>query len=125
VAQSELQDISSYWPKSHVIDNYIYVPTLNGIYRKDLSTLNDTVWSLYAFPEIPIRDFVKHNDSILAIAMKTQDSIMLLFVDNGKTYVNHTSGFLMNKDNSNLISLIALNPLNHNAIVVLRVSELE
>jgi Secretion system C-terminal sorting domain len=121
VAQKELQNICLYWPKSHVIDNYIYVPTLNGIYRKDLRALNDTVWSLYAFPGVPIRDFVKHNDSILAIAMKAQDSIMLLSADNGKTYVNHTSGFLLNKDNSNLIGLIAMNPLNHNSIVIWRV----
>lgn len=121
IAQNKLQNISAYWPKSHVIDDYIYVSTSNGIYKKDLRTLNDTVWSLYAFPEVPIRDFVKHNDSILGIAMKTQDSIMLLSADNGKTYVNHTSGFLLNKDNSNLIFLIAMNPLNHNSITVLRI----
>ena len=45
--------------KVQIIDGYIYVPTSNGIYRKNVSTLNDTIWDLYGFKGVSVRDFVK------------------------------------------------------------------
>ena len=59
VAQNQLVNSGVYWPKTQVIDNFLYIPTSSGIYRKDLNTVNDTTWSLYAFPNIPVKDFVK------------------------------------------------------------------
>lgn len=120
VAMNKLAILSeSYWIKTQVIDDYMYVPTLNGIYRKNLNSVNDTLWNLYAFEGVPIRDFVKHNDSILAITAKTKDSLMLLSSDNGKTYVNHTSDFFFKNENANIIWVMAMNPLNYKTLIVL------
>lgn len=120
VAMNQLAPLSeSYWIKSQIIDDFVYVPTLNGIYRKNLSLVNDTLWSLYAFEGVPIRDFIKHNDSILAITTKAKDSLMLLSPDNGKTYVNYTSDFFFKNDNFNIIWVMAMNPLNYKKLIVL------
>jgi hypothetical protein len=118
-AKYELRNIGPYWPKSHLIDDYIYVPTLNGIYRKNLDSVNDTIWSLYAFEGIPILDFAKYKDSVLAITVKTKDSLMLLSPDDGKTYINHISDFFFKNDSLNTIWLLSMNPLNHKTIFVL------
>lgn len=118
-AQYELRNIGPYWPKSHLIDDYIYVPTLNGIYRKKLDSVNDTIWSLYAFEGIPILDFAKYKDSVMAITVKTKDSLMLLSPDDGKTYINHTSDFFFKNDSLNTIWLLSMNPLNYKTIFVL------
>lgn len=45
--------------KARIVDGCIYVPTSNGLFRKSVSTLNDTIWELYGFKGIPVRDFVK------------------------------------------------------------------
>ena len=121
VAQAQLQKKGSeaYRPKSKIIDDYIYVATIKGIFRKNLSAINDTLWSLYAFKDVPVRDFIKYNDTILAITANTKDSLMLLSTDNGATYINYTSNFFFRYDTSNIIWLLAINPLNHNSIVVL------
>lgn len=118
-AQYELRNIGPYWPKSHLIEDNIYVPTMNGIYRKNLSSVKDTLWSSFAFEGITILDFAKYKDSILAITFKTKDSLMLLSHDNGKTFVNHTSDFFFENDSINRILLLSINPLNHKTIYVL------
>lgn len=120
VAMNKLAPLGeSYWIKSQIIGDYIYVPTLNGIYRKNLSSVNDTLWNLYAFEGVPIRDFVKHNDSILAITANTKDNLMLLSPDNGETSVNYTSDFFFKNENANIIWVLAMNPLNYKTLIVL------
>ena len=118
-AQLQLNDAGLYWPKSQIIDGVMYIPTINGIYRKNLNSISDTLWSLYAFPGVPVRDFIKNNDSVLAITAMFQDSLLLLSVDNGLTYINFTSPYFFNYEPTNTIRRISKNPLNPNSIIAL------
>lgn len=119
IAQQKLAGSGTYWPKMQIIDDNIYVSTINGIYSKQISSTNDTLWNSYAFQGVPVRNFVKHNDSLLAITSKTNDSLMLLSIDNGNTYVNHTSEFFFKYKEVNTIWSVSMNPLNFNSLVVL------
>jgi len=121
VSQTILADYDGvYWPKTQVIDSFIYVPTRKGIYRKNLNTIeNDTLWDIYAFNNIPIRDFIKKNDSLIGITVKTQDSLMLLSINNGTTYSNHTSSFFFNYYYRNPIWRIAKHPIEPDTFIVL------
>jgi len=92
-AQSVIPTSVTYWSKSKIIDEYMYVSTRKGIYRKNIvTTLNDTLWQLYAFPDVPIRNFVKKNDTILGITgYEATDTLMVRSTDSGQTYTDFTS----------------------------------
>jgi len=104
--------------KVQIIDGYIYVPTSNGIFRKSVSTLNDTIWELYGFKGISVKDFVKKNDSIIAITTRLNDSMMLLSTDNGKTFIDYTSETFNVPGVTASLNLITSNPLNKNSILL-------
>jgi hypothetical protein len=119
-AQIELADSGAYWPKSKIIGDSLYVCTSSGIYVKNINTqVNDTLWSTFAFPNIPIRDFIKNDNTILALASKKTDSLMLLSTDNGQSYINHTSPFFFNHESVNTIRAIDQHPTDNNSLVVL------
>lgn len=104
--------------KARIVDGYIYVPTSNGLYRKSVSTLNDTVWELYGFKDISVRDFVKKNDSIIAITTRMNDNMMLLSTDNGKTFIEYTSDYFKVTGVNVYLNLLEANPLNKNTIII-------
>ena len=117
-AQILLQNTGTYWPKTQVIDSFLYVPTSNGIYRKNLQVLNDTTWQLFAFSGIPITDFTRKNDSILAITTFLTDSLILLSVDNGSSFINYTSSHFFNYESTNRLFNLDKNPLNPNSLII-------
>ncbi|GHS95281.1 hypothetical protein AGMMS50239_31070 [Bacteroidia bacterium] len=109
-----------FWPKMHLFDNYVYVTTADGIYRKTLETLDETTWEQYAFKGVPIRNFVKNGDKLLAATPAWQDSILLLSEDDGKTFTNVTppSFFIEDYENMAQVYNIASNPLNSNSLLI-------
>ena len=118
-AQSELTAFGTYWPKSQLIGDYLYIPTQHGLYRKNLATTpNDTVWELYAFENIPIRAFIKNHDTILAAtALEGDSNLLLLSTDDGQTYSDYTSPhFFINHPTSTVINLV-MNPQDNNEIL--------
>jgi hypothetical protein len=107
--------------KAQIIDGYMYVPTSKGLFRKSLTTLNDTIWELYAFKDVSIKGFVKKNDSIVAITTNTTDNYILLSTDDGKTYIDYNSDYF--KDTSGMgitgsLNIIKSNPLNKNSLLL-------
>lgn len=118
-AQSELTAYGTYWPKSQLIDEYLYIPTKTGIYRKNLATTpNDTTWELYAFPNVPIRAFIKWNNTILAAtALEGNANLLLISTDDGQTYGDYTSSHFFNNHPTSTIFNLAMNPQNHNEIL--------
>ncbi|MDR3217883.1 MAG: T9SS type A sorting domain-containing protein [Dysgonamonadaceae bacterium] len=112
-------------PKSKIIDNYLFVPTWNGIYRKNLDVIENTEWEMYAFKGMPVKDFVKNGSRILAITAKTQDSLLLLSNDNGMSYINYTSDHFFEHERDheyghvNHLYRISQNPQNPNSVIVL------
>jgi len=102
-----------------IINNELYVPTYNGIYKKNLSTLNDTLWQSYAFIGVPIKDFVKKGNEIIGITNKTTDSLLLKSSNNGVSYVNYTNTHFFNDQPFNYVYKITQNPKNPNSFLVL------
>ena len=118
-----------YYPRMKVLDDVLYVSHYKGIFRKNLKEKNDP-WERFALGDLglPIIDFVKNGDKILAITnTKTfKDSLIFLSVDNGKTFVNFTSPDLLNNDfdchivkDGNIALQIAQHPKNANTIILL------
>jgi len=111
-------------PKLKLLDDILYVCTRKGIYQKNLQ--DDTEWELYAFENIPIKDFVKNGDKLLAVKQYdlsqyidyNTDSLLLLSKDNGKTFIDFTSPFFLEYGH-NYFWRIVQNPENPNAILVL------
>ena len=117
-----LQVTGRYWPKTQIIDNHLYVPTLTGIYRKDLTALNGTDWELYAFEGIAVRDFIKNNDTVMAAtAIFSDRNLLMLSTDDGLTCTDYTPDFFMELDISDKCTILRLaqNPDNRNTVMAL------
>ena len=109
--------VETYWPETQIIDDYLYIPTINGIYRKNLGTLNTVDWELYAFDGIPIIDFIKNSDTIMAAtAVWSNIELLLLSTDNGLTYEDYTPASFPYIEDKGRILRIAQNPHNRNTI---------
>ena len=114
-----------YWPKTQIIDNFLYVPTINGIYRKDLTALNNIDWELYAFEGMPISDFIKNEETVLAAtALLSDKNVLLLSTDDGLTYIDYTHRYFIDLYGSMsygkcIILRLAQNPHNRNIIMAL------
>ena len=119
-------------PKLKLLDGNLYVCTQRGIYKKNLQ--EDTNWDLYAFENMPVIEFVKNGDKLLAITMYVSknpqgndgvkydaENLLLLSNDNGQTFIDFTSPHFIENGN-NAISRIAQNPENPNSIIALHVN---
>ncbi len=125
-AQSYLRNnmVETYWPETQIIDNYLYVPTINGIYRKNLNNLNTIDWELYAFEGIPIIDFIKNNDTIMAAtAVWSDKELLLLSTDNALTYEDYTPASFPYIENKGRILRIAQNPHNRNTFAFMHLGQ--
>ena len=108
-----------YRPQLKVLGDTLYACTNNGIYRKNL--IDDGDWELYAFENIPITEFVKNGDRLLAISTGTSDgtdSLLLLSNDNGQTCINFTSPHFLQYDSNYLFRMVQY-PDDSNSILVL------
>ena len=119
-----LYEVITYWPETQIIDNYLYVPTINGIYRKNLNNLNTIDWELYAFEGIPIIDFIKNNDTIMAAtAVWSDKELLLLSTDNALTYEDYTPASFPYIENKGRILRIAQNPHNRNTFAFMHLGQ--
>ena len=112
----------SYKPKLKLLGDTLYVCSNTGIYKKNLKDNAD--WELYAFENIPIIEFVKNGNKLLAISTGTRDgkdSLLLLSNDNGQTYINYTHPHFL-EYGFNYLSRISQNPENSNSLLVLHVN---
>lgn len=110
-----------YRPTMQILDNYIYITTLTGVYRKNISTINNTDWELFAFKDLPILQFIKNGNNILAISACADERAFLYSSDNGETYQLITpSSFILKENEYKVIPYsIAQNPKNPNSILAL------
>jgi photosystem II stability/assembly factor-like uncharacterized protein len=109
-----------YYPKLHIEDDTLYASTLSGVYKKVLTQQND--WEAYAFKGIPVIEFVKNENQLLAISTgvnNSSDSLLLRSKDGGKTIENlKPEGLIANGTNINMMCRIVQNPDNKNSVLV-------
>ena len=108
-------------PKLKLLDDVLYVCHNKGIFSKKLNE-EDSKWELCAFGGLPVIDFVKKGDKILAVAnvgIYQTDKMLLLTHIGGNTYNDLTSSvFLENENGYNALWRIAQHPQNADIVLV-------
>jgi hypothetical protein len=108
-----------YYPKLHIEDDTLYASTPLGVFKKVLTQQND--WEAWAFKGIPVIEFVKNENQLLAISTgvnNSSDSLLLRSKDGGKTIENlRPEGLIAN--GTNTMCRIVQNPDNKNSVLVL------
>ena len=86
------QGNTQYRPGMFATERYLYAAQKDGLYRLEhTEDGNPTEWKTVAFAGIPIRQAVINGDSIIATtALEGPDSLLLLSVDGGKSFVDYT-----------------------------------
>ena len=74
-----------YYPQMHVEGDILYVCTNQGLYSKDLS-IDDSAWQLAGFEGIPLQNYVRKGEDILALQKNANSNFLILSHDGGKTY---------------------------------------
>lgn len=88
-AQNKIEEeyrISDFWPYLKVYEEYLYVSTSTGIYRKSITSLNNTFWESYAFSDYSVSDFVKSGSKILASTPTWDEKGLLFSEDDGRSF---------------------------------------
>jgi len=76
-------------PRMHVEGDRLYVCTNKGLYTRNLSD-NDGTWLLAGFENIPLQDYVRRDNDILALRYNKGGGFLLLSHDDGLTYKDVT-----------------------------------
>ncbi len=91
-------------PRMHVEGDRLYVCTCKGLYAKDLSA-DDSTWQLVGFEGIPLQDYARYGNDILALRYNEGGSFLLLSHDGGQTYEDITPEFFSKEKYEHLPSL--------------------
>ena len=73
----------NFHPRMHVEGNTLFVCTNKGLYSKDLSS-DESQWQLAGFENIPLQDYARSGNDILALRHNVGDEFLLLSHDGGK-----------------------------------------
>ena len=74
-----------YEPQMHVEGDTLYVCTKQGLYSRSISIDNST-WQLAGFEGIPLQDYVRNGNDIIALRHNVNGNFLLLSHDGGSTY---------------------------------------
>ena len=85
----EKSERGEFRPQMHIEGDILYVCTSRGLYSKDLSS-KESAWQLVGFKDIPLQDYVRRGDDILALRFNVNGDFLLLSHDGGKTYEDIT-----------------------------------
>ncbi|MBP5506853.1 MAG: hypothetical protein J6Y23_03260, partial [Prevotella sp.] len=84
-------------PRMHVEGDMLHVCTNQGLYAKDLSADN-SAWQLEGFEGIPLQDYARRGNDILALRYNEGGSFLLLSHDGGQTYEDVTPEMIRGKN---------------------------
>ena len=103
-------------PKMHVEGEMLYVCTCQGLYFKDLSAAG-SMWQLVGFDGIPLQDYVRRGNDILALRYNEVGNFLLLSHNGGQTYEDVTPEIFQREKYERLPSL-AQHPTDPNTLLV-------
>lgn len=104
------------WPQTHVEGNILYVCTKQGLYSKDLSD-GESAWQLAGFEGIPLQDYARRGDDLLAVRFDYNGSYLLLSHDGGQTYEDITPDMFKGKKHGFILNLDC-HPTDPNTLLV-------
>ena len=104
-------------PKMHVEDNKLFVCTSKGLYAKDLAS-GSSEWQLSGFDGIPLQDYARRANDILALRYNQGGGFLLLSHDGGQTYEDVTPEIFKSERHDYLINLVQ-HPTDPNTLLVL------
>ena len=114
---------SLYIPQMHVEGDILYVCTNQGLYSKDLSN-EGSEWQLVGFEGIPLQDYVRKEDDILALrysyGYNENQGFFLLSHDGGKTYEDVTPDLFTGQHTgwTNALTSLVRHPEDPNTLLV-------
>lgn len=91
-------------PRMHVEGDKLYVCTAKGLYVRDL-TDDGSDWLSAGFEGIPLQDYVRRGDDMLALRYNEGGTFLLLSHDSGQTYEDVTPDVFRLRDHEHLPSL--------------------
>ena len=111
---------SYYMPRMHVEGDSLFVCTNQGLYCKDLSD-DASQWQLAGFEGIPLQDYVRNGNDMLALRHNVDSCFLLLSHDGGQTYQDITSTELIvnNPRVKNVLIRLVQHPEDPNTLLVL------
>ena len=111
----ERQGICSH-PRMHIEGDRLYICTCQGLYTKDL-TAENCAWQLVGFEGIPLQDYARRGNDILALRYNEGGSFLLLSHDGGQTYEDVTPEIFRGKNHGRLPSLVQ-HPTDPNTLLI-------
>ena len=116
--EKDSQVREDFCPKMHVEENTLFVCTNRGLYSKDLSN-NGSEWQLAGFEGIPLQDYARSGNDILALRYNVGVEFLLLSRDGGKTYEDVTpEQFKQSFGGHNVMISLAQHPDDPNTLLV-------
>lgn len=103
-------------PRAHIEGNRLYVCTSRGLYAKDLGEASSK-YVLVGFKGIPLQDYARRGDDILALRYNHGGGFLLLSHDGGKTYEDVTPDIFCHEPSEVLPSLVQ-HPTDPNVLLV-------
>jgi len=103
-------------PRMHVESDMLYVCTCQGLYFKDLSSDN-SAWQLVGFEDVPLQDYARRGNDILALRYNEGGNFLLLSHNGGQTYEDVTPEIFQREKYERLLSL-AQHPTDPNTLLV-------
>ena len=103
-------------PRMHIEGDRLYICTCQGLYAKDL-TAENCAWQLAGFEGIPLQDYARRGNDILALRYNEGGSFLLLSHDGGQTYEDVTPEIFRGKNHGKLPSLVQ-HPTDPNTLLV-------
>ncbi|KWW27738.1 MAG: hypothetical protein AUK64_2039 [bacterium P201] len=102
-------------PRMHIEGRELYVCTHHGLYAKDLSTNNN--WQLVGFEDIPLQDYARRGNDILALRYNEGGGFLLLSHDGGQTYEDVTPDIFL-YEKHDCIPCLVQHPTDPNTLLV-------
>ena len=92
-------------PRMHIEGDKLYVCTNKGLYSKDL-TNDGSTWQLEGFEDVPLQDYARKGNDILALRYNKGGGFLLLSHDGGQTYEDVTPDIFCHEKYEVLPSLV-------------------